>query len=104
MSSAPPDEHDEELASIVRDFRASLSERVAGMRSEAALAQQGGPQEAEHREALRTYAHRLRGTAGSFGLPQLGEVARVIENECKAVPNWDAVYAAIDAIEAAIPR
>jgi HPt (histidine-containing phosphotransfer) domain-containing protein len=93
---------DEELAQIMREFHASLRVRVVDMRKEAALARETGAR--EHREMLQTLAHRLRGTAGSFGLPELGEIARIIENECKIGPNWNAVAAAIDAIEAKIPQ
>jgi HPt (histidine-containing phosphotransfer) domain-containing protein len=90
---------DEELAQIMREFRASLLVRIADMRSEMALAQKG---DAEARDRLQTLAHRLRGSAGSFGLAEIGEVARIIENECKIGPNWNAVLAAIEAIEAIV--
>ena len=94
---------DEELAQIMREFRVSLLQRIADMRAAMTLARAGGPDAGTHRETLQTLAHRLRGTAGSFGLPELGEIARVIENECKIGPNWNAVLAAIDAIEAKAP-
>ena len=92
---------DEELAQIMREFRASLLVRISDMRAAMAAAQTGDP---EARERLQTLAHRLRGSAGSFGLAEIGEIARIIENECKIGPNWNAVLAAIEAIEAKSPR
>ncbi len=85
----------------MREFRASLIVRIADMRREMALARDG---DAEARERLQTLAHRLRGSAGSFGLPELGEIARIIENECRIGPNWNTVLAAIEAIENKVPR
>lgn len=93
---------DPELDAIHAEFRAGLPARVARMRELAAEARAGTRPEAV--DDLRTLAHRLRGACGSFGMHELEEPSRVIEQACKAGPAWPAVDHAIDALEKLITR
>lgn len=51
-------------------------------------------------DAIRELGHRLRGSAGAYGLPELSQVAARVE-ECPDDALHDAVIGLIDALRAA---
>lgn len=67
------------LAQVRARYADSLGEKAAALVTEidAALAQ---PDDAVLREASCRLAHRLRGSAGSYGFPAFGEVAATIDD------------------------
>lgn len=70
-SSEPPDE----LAELTRAFRERLPHRLEALETMLSLALEDPTYVAK----ARTLAHRLHGSAGSFGFPQVGEAAAKIE-------------------------
>jgi hypothetical protein len=66
---------DERLQALRRRFEDGLPERIEAVR-------------AAHRDAdpdaLAALAHDLKGAGGSFGHPELGEIARALETACRA--------------------
>ncbi len=93
---------DAEIDAIHAEFRAGLPARIARMRDLVVEARAGTRTEAV--DDLRTVAHRLRGACGSFGMFELEEPSRVIEHECKSVPDWPTVDAAIETLARLIAR
>lgn len=65
---------DPELASILNDFVAGLSDKIAAMRNSLA----GG-----RFEELQRFAHQLKGAGGGYGYPALTESARSLENAAR---------------------
>ena len=74
--TAPPE--GDMLAVVRARYAASLGEKAASMVSSAAAVLQGSA-DPERVEAARRIAHRLRGSAGSYGFPAFGEVAARID-------------------------
>lgn len=68
-------EPSDELAELSRAFRERLPQRLDALEKMLALAIEDSTYVAK----ARTLAHRLHGTAGSFGFPQVGEAAAKIE-------------------------
>jgi HPt (histidine-containing phosphotransfer) domain-containing protein len=65
---------DPDMSEIVSLFVSELPQRMAAMH--AALA-------AGETERLRTFAHQLKGAAGGYGFPKLGEAAALIDQGIK---------------------
>lgn len=65
---------DPDMAEIVALFVSELPQRMAAM--QAALA-------GNDIERLRTLAHQLKGAAGGYGFPKLGEAAALIDRGIK---------------------
>ncbi|MCA9245166.1 MAG: Hpt domain-containing protein [Phycisphaerales bacterium] len=63
-------EEDPSMKDLVEDFVAGLPDTIANLRSAA---------EALNWEELRMLAHRLKGSGGSYGYPQISEVAALME-------------------------
>jgi HPt (histidine-containing phosphotransfer) domain-containing protein len=61
----------EELAELLADYRRALAPRIRRMRAHFA---------ARRYEALRRELHSLAGSAGTFGLPEVGHAARDAES------------------------
>ena len=93
---------DEEMEEIRREFVAGLADRVIAIR-EAAHAYETDPSEGNAKR-LGTLTHRLRGTAGSFGVGELGELARAIDKALVAPIDWNQVWAAVSALAVAVNR
>ena len=89
----------EEMAALRAEYRRTLPDRLV----EIARASQGARREPENAAGLmrdvKTRAHALRGTAGTYGLPEVGEAAGRIEDavERGRVDGWsEAVWAEVD--------
>jgi chemotaxis protein histidine kinase CheA len=79
-------------------YRASAPRLVAPLR-ETAVVLAADPQSGDALAALRAAAHRLRGTAGSYGFMQVSEVAGAFEGQ---VTRWQTDPSAEVASRAAI--
>ncbi len=77
-------ENDPEFREIVADFIGDLGRRLASMRT--ALAH-------ENWTELRGLAHQLKGAAGGFGLPEVSDVASILERDAT-----DGAPAAVDTL------
>jgi len=66
---------DEEFADIVEEFLNSMPERLEQIRS--ALAKQDF-------DALKSYAHQLKGSGGGYGYPMLTAAAAHLEQQAAA--------------------
>jgi len=96
-----------EMAGLRAEYRRTLPDRLI----ELARAYQTARREPEAADLMRdvkTRAHALRGTAGTYGLPDVGEAAGRIEDavERGRLHGWDdAVWAEVDeALNAAFAR
>lgn len=78
----PADGQDELQAMLYERVRDSIEGKVAGLR--AAFA--GGPPDAATHDDARTMAHRLAGSAGTYGFHSAGRDARAIEDLLDAGP------------------
>lgn len=65
---------DPDMAGIVRLFVAELPQRIAAMESAFASGQL---------EQLRMFAHQMKGAAGGYGFPKLGEAASLVDQGVK---------------------
>lgn len=86
-----PPSFEEFLAQQRADYRASLPARLAALQAAwAGLDTAESPPQAQ-RVALERCAHGLAGSAATFGLPDLGDAARALENWLESAPaSWDA--------------
>jgi chemotaxis protein histidine kinase CheA len=90
MTPMTSDEHNQPLqqSDVLRrlrdQYRASAPRLVAPFRDLAAVLA-GDPHSADALAALRAAAHRLRGTAGSYGFMQVSELAGAFEGQ---VARW----------------
>lgn len=96
------DSDDDEIRAIRREFVEGLQDRVIAIREAAFVLEHDPSPEAEAR--LKTLTHRLRGTAGSFGVGELGELARNIDKALVAPIDWNQVQAAISVLALAAKR
>jgi HPt (histidine-containing phosphotransfer) domain-containing protein len=94
-------EPDSELLELLAPYIAELPSRAAAL--ETSLERRDWP-------ALATLAHRLKGTAGSFGFPLITDAARELEDAVAAERALDSVRELVQAVadlcrraEAAIP-
>jgi DNA-binding response OmpR family regulator/HPt (histidine-containing phosphotransfer) domain-containing protein len=91
----------EELARHSVSFRAALPAQLEAMRRELKAARW---------PVLRSLAHTLKGTAGSFGLDSVGELAGTIEAELRAARTdhlatlFDALFSASEKALAQTPK
>ena len=65
-------------------FGRHLAEVLGEVTALEALMKEGG----DGREPLRAAAHKIAGTAGAFGFPELGESAREVERAVLADAPW----------------
>jgi HPt (histidine-containing phosphotransfer) domain-containing protein len=86
------------LTALRVDYAERLPGRVRRI-GRALRASRRAPGDAELRERARSLAHRLRGTAGSYGLPAVGAAAGRIE-DALARASWDEIEAALRDAEA----
>jgi HPt (histidine-containing phosphotransfer) domain-containing protein len=77
---------DEKLAAALRELRAEYLEqspqRLAELWSAFARVQNG---DADGLARLQSFAHRLAGTGGSYGLPAVTDTARALDQACRAL-------------------
>jgi HPt (histidine-containing phosphotransfer) domain-containing protein len=86
------------LTALRVDYAERLPARVRRI-ARALRASRRAPGDAELRERARVLAHRLRGTAGSYGLPAVGAAAGRIE-DALGRSSWDEIEAALRDAEA----
>jgi HPt (histidine-containing phosphotransfer) domain-containing protein len=61
---------DPDMVDLVQMFVEEMTERIAALEAAA---------KAVDRQSLKTLAHQLKGAAGGYGFPALGEVAALVE-------------------------
>ncbi|MEQ8506565.1 MAG: diguanylate cyclase [Rhodospirillales bacterium] len=95
-----PEELARKLAQLAATFVAQIPARVAQMdvHFDAVVNGQG----AEALEGLRAEAHKLVGSAGTFGLPDISREARSLEDICTPPGDLDAIKQAFDTLKATI--
>lgn len=85
-------------------LRAAYTSALGTRRAEIRSALQPGRADAEALQHARLLAHRMRGSAGSYGLPEVGAAAGRLEDAIaeygRSAQNWPAVEAALEALEA----
>jgi len=90
--SEPSTSFQAQLAAMSRQFADQLPSRLAEMQRLMSELQQQGPNP-EGLETLHRMAHSLAGSAGSFGLPEVGTAARQLEICLKPVALGEQVFA-----------
>jgi|GEM_PF-2485153 len=83
----------DKLAELRNGFKARLRERVAELEAAVQSASAGEAGGVQRTEAL---AHKLAGTAGSYGFPEVGEAAAELEALCDAGFDADAAETLLD--------
>lgn len=66
------------LKTLQKDYLASLPEKVLKIRAQIAATSAGD---------LRESFHKLKGTGRTYGLPEVSELAEVVENVCLTYPG-----------------
>jgi diguanylate cyclase (GGDEF)-like protein len=79
-----PEDGDEAVASLQRDYLRDAPERLAELRKDVAAFRAGEP---DALASLRQRFHRLAGSGGSYGFPRVTEVARAMENRILTPPE-----------------
>ena len=81
------DEYDEALDDVLvtlrREYEDELPARFAELKEYLQKAKDGGEKQLEWLAQAHTIAHRLAGTAGSYGLTELSNAAGVFDAYCK---------------------
>lgn len=80
--SAPDDALAAALRALRAEYLADAPARLAELWSAWARVQNG---DAESLARLQTLAHRLAGTGGAYGLPEVTETARAVDRACRAL-------------------
>jgi HPt (histidine-containing phosphotransfer) domain-containing protein len=90
-----------ELEQLHRRYRARLPSKLAEL--EAALSEaRGAPLDGAPLARLRDRAHRLRGSAGSYGLAAVSEAAARIDDLAADDIAWERLEAAMQSLRAAV--
>ena len=90
----------QKLAQLAATFVAQIPARVAQMDAHFDAVVNG--QGAEALEGLRAEAHKLVGSAGTFGLPDISREARSLEDICTPPGDLEAIKQAFDTLKATI--
>lgn len=69
---------DPEFAALIEQFADDLRARASEIQAEL---------EAENFDGIRRVAHRIKGAAASYGFPQVGQTAQVVEQALRAGPE-----------------
>lgn len=77
---------DEIYQQLRREYLAEADERLAELRADAAALAAG---QAEAIPSLKTRFHRLAGSGGSYGFPEVGRIAREAEEWIASGPAHD---------------
>ena len=89
LESGPEEELQEQLEALSRGYRERLPQKLEELREALELARC----DPEKISLARSLAHRLHGSAGSYGLPELGEAVGKIEahlsKTCDEARTWD---------------
>ncbi len=92
-----------EFDSRLDALRARFAERCGGHAAELdEWVARAGTAPDDSREAIRAVAHRLAGTAGTFGFAEIGEIAGRLEHLCEDSSRLEAVAAACAELQAAL--
>lgn len=85
---------DPDMRDIVLEFVEGLAERIAELR----LAHEGMDW-----DLMRSLSHRLKGAGGSYGYPQVSEVAAKMEQEFRqqSIANFQSNLAALETLASA---
>ncbi len=100
-SGSDPDRARVQLHALQARFAASLRERLERLDGLVPAAREGS---AEALGEALVVAHRLAGTAGSFGYQAAGEAAAVLERVLRSVADGSAEASAWDEALAALAR
>lgn len=79
-----PDETDAVFLALRRDYLRDAPAHIADLRKDLAAFRNGEP---DALESLRSRFHQLAGSGGSYGLPQVTEVARAMEQRILTAPE-----------------
>jgi HPt (histidine-containing phosphotransfer) domain-containing protein len=104
VSRAADDEVERALAELRAEYATTLAARIETVRTAATTAL--ATRDAEALELATREAHRLRGSAGSYGFPEISEAAGAVEEAFVRARDGDvgACGAAIAALDAAAAR
>ncbi len=81
--TAPETEEDDGYAALQRDYLRDAPERLAELRKDLAAWRAGEP---DALESLRQRFHRLAGSGGSYGFPQVTDISRAMEHRILTPP------------------
>jgi HPt (histidine-containing phosphotransfer) domain-containing protein len=90
---------EEELAALVREYAAQLPGKIAEIDAAVAALRAGGDGALER---ARLLAHRLGGTAGSYGFQQVGDAAMELERAIVRMREGEGDLAAVEAASALV--
>ena len=101
-SDQPPVPDDDDLKALRESYEAVLPELLEGLLRAADRVRRRPEQRAAVREAVDR-AHKLAGSAGSYGFESLGDAAAVIEVQLRGLlqgtqPDWNAYDRALDQV------
>lgn len=80
---------DEVLGTLRREYEDELPARFAELKNYLDKAKEGGEKQLEWLAQAHTIAHRLAGTAGSYGLAELSHNAGIFDAYCKRLLKSD---------------
>ena len=83
--AGPDQDFEQKFAAL----RASYEARLDELETSAGALTDGDGGVAEALEAIHAGSHKLAGNASTFGFPELGKAAQVIEQECEAAAGAD---------------
>ena len=92
------------ILGLQREYLAELPDRLAELRADLAALEAGAPEAAG---ALRTRLHRLAGSGGSYGFPEITAIARELERWIASTPSareTARLHGGLDRLEAAVRR
>lgn len=96
------EELERKLAQLAATFVEQIPARVEQMDAQFALIENNQGLEAV--EGLRNEAHKLVGSSGTFGLPEISRDARTLEQTCLGGANVEAISRAFDLLKETIER
>lgn len=66
----------------MESFANGLPARIKALEDSFSLTAAGGDDQLEALQSLKTVAHKLAGSAGTFGFPEVSEIVRLMEMIC----------------------
>ena len=84
---------DDLLKTLQKDYLDSIPQKIEAIRAQISEVSSGTASTSQLRESF----HKLKGTGRTYGLPEVSELAELVEDVCSTAPR-DAVQAATHAL------
>mgnify|MGYP002641488204 CR=1 FL=1 len=104
MNDTPTSEFDARMAAVMKSFADGLPARIEALADSFSRVAVGGDDQLEALVSLQAVAHKLAGSAGTFGFPEISETAGSMEVICReAVDAYPAeINGHVDALRIAL--